>query len=389
MGKFKILAVMAFYVALFFLVSGCSTLRTEKGREERDYNLNYKRLFVADAGIKAYYNCRKAGGSRGFCQERYGIFDDAEGNFLPDAEGWHRSAYLPSSAGDNVSQSANRVERSVIPPVEKRRYLNIGGDPVNKNRKLAPDESPGFIPYDTEVVLEGRHKNSTGWVRGGTQAVYGPDGKLRWIRACGNAVLKILREAKPLPEQTPAVVAKREEENKSVYNPPFQFLPMPHLEYAYLDAPKGTWQGNLWDMLHFNLGAELIYHMGLPDTNISTSVSPATGVATSVQVPVSGGGSGGTASSPSTTTSTTYSSSGYSSNNQTTVYQQLPSGQTTAVVPGGPVGAVASGVPVGAPAGAGAQVIFTTPSAGTAVGASGGGGGSGGIGSGGPSGGAP
>ncbi|MDD5032539.1 MAG: hypothetical protein PHC85_00250 [Candidatus Pacebacteria bacterium] len=382
-GVFAVLACLSF-------AQGCTTLLTEKGREERDLNLNYKKVFVADAGMKAYFNCRKAGGSKEFCEVRYGVYDDGEGGFLPDAEGSYKSTYSPVSGGS--VNSVNHVSsRADIPPVEKRHYLNIGGDPVNRYRKLGADETLSSLPYDTEVVLEGRNRNSTGWIRGGTPAVYGPDGKLRWIKACGNDVLKILRDARPLSEQTPVVATKREDESKTVYNPPFQFLPMPNLGMAYLDAPRGTWQGNLWEMVpRTYLGASANWVFGLPDTNFNTSVNTQTGVGVSATGSGAGAGGGTTTSAPTTTTNTTSSSnSGYSSSNTSTYYYQSLPGQTSVVAGGGPVGGAPgnAGSGAGAPIGGAPTVIVTTPSSGVAIGAGGAGGGFGGTGVGGPVGG--
>jgi len=90
------------------------------------------------------------------------------------------------------------VSNSFAEPVvgeSGRRYLKIGGDPVNSNRELGVDEEVQVSTQDLWVVTTGKsRKVYRGWIPKGTELVTTPtsDSTLRkavWVKKCGNDLL--------------------------------------------------------------------------------------------------------------------------------------------------------------------------------------------------------
>jgi len=81
------------------------------------------------------------------------------------------------------------------PTTISRRYLKIGGDPVNLNRELGVDEEVQVAAQDFWVVTTGKSgKVYRGWVSKGTEfvTISTTDSTLRkavWIKKCGNDLL--------------------------------------------------------------------------------------------------------------------------------------------------------------------------------------------------------
>lgn len=98
---------------------------------------------------------------------------------------------------EEPTPSVTRIIQADIPQVfprakKGRKYLNIGHNPVNPNRALAPGEVEFILPVDAYVeTIDRDGKHVRGWLRAGERVIGVPTNnpyyyKAIWIRRCGN-----------------------------------------------------------------------------------------------------------------------------------------------------------------------------------------------------------
>ena len=89
-------------------------------------------------------------------------------------------------------------------PVEGRKYLNIGANPVDEKRPTRPNERVLILADDAYVVTRDRAgKISEGWIKAGEQVFAVPASDPRYweaiaIKRCGNPILNRLHGVAPI-----------------------------------------------------------------------------------------------------------------------------------------------------------------------------------------------
>ncbi|MFC1756788.1 collagen-like protein [Patescibacteria group bacterium] len=236
-----------FAILFFFLLCGCSTAMTKKGRIERDFALIEKELFTENLETIALYNCVQSGVlTPEACANKYSFHADAVSN----QDGLVIKSRTVTTISESDSASMVFGSSGGSPRLDWN-YCNIGFDPVNLQRKLGSDESVSVLLEDLRVKMKtGSKREVFCTLRGGDPGhavVLGSSGP-RWVKACGNPIVEIY-----VNPALANIVPKEKTTTKTVEvfgerKPNFKSFYRPNMGEAYKDAAPGTWAGEAWGL---------------------------------------------------------------------------------------------------------------------------------------------